>query len=75
MYGTKLYKLGTKWDSNSLVKICKSSLLTITPPKAPGKHKRVVIYYVFLIDVAQNCLNWALDETRTRSWRFASLAC
>ena len=29
--GTRPYELGTQWDSNSLVKVCYSNLLTITP--------------------------------------------
>ena len=32
--GTRLHKWGAQWDSNSLVKVCKSRLLTITPPES-----------------------------------------
>ena len=33
--GTRPNEWGTQWDSNSLVKVCQSSLLTITPPEVP----------------------------------------
>ena len=35
----------------------------------------VVIYKAFCLDVAQGHTNGAPNETRTHSWRFASLAC
>ena len=35
-YSTWLRKYGGQWESNSLVKVCQSSFLTITPPKALG---------------------------------------
>ena len=36
-------------------------------------HGKVVIYKVFFFDVAQSRMNGAPNETRTHSWRFASL--
>ena len=37
--GTRLNKWGTQWDSNSLMKVSLSSLLTINPPKVPSMSK------------------------------------
>ena len=36
---------------------------------------RVVIYEALCFDVAQSQMNGAPNETRTHSWRFASLVC
>ena len=32
-YGARPHELDTQWDSNSLARVCLSSLLTITPPE------------------------------------------
>ena len=34
--GRRTYDWGTQWESNSLVKMCLFSLLTITPPESPN---------------------------------------
>ena len=36
---------------------------------------RIVIYIDFCLDVEQGLINWAPNETRTYTWKFASLAC
>ena len=78
---TRPYEWGTQWYSNSLVKVCKSNLLTITPPDAPkrlltvnwitmtkksGKHF-CTTYGTDFISHHQPCKLWPPPHTHTNT--------
>ena len=72
--GTRTYEWDTQRDSNSLVKLCYSSWLTLTPPEVPIMWFQVGIYFAFWLDRAQCRMNGTRKETWIHSWIFASLA-
>ena len=67
---TSSYESGTQWESNSLVKACYSSLLTITLPQVPKK-----LLWSNLLKFCVNVAQGRMNETWTHSRSFLLRCC
>ena len=71
----KAVRMDHQWNSNSLMKVCLFSLLTIIPTEASAFWTFDLIYKAFCLDVAQGHMNGGPNEIRLTREGLTRLAC